>query len=72
MPLVKYTTQQGDRWPDIAHRAYGEFQRWPEIAAANPRLPLSATLAAGTAVWVPVIEATDVAQVVAVGRPPWK
>lgn len=71
MNAVKYTTQQGDTWPAIAHRAYGEFHRWTEIAAANPKLPLSATLAAGTIVWVPVVEAI-VSTSTQIGQPPWK
>ncbi len=69
--FIKYTAQQGDRWPDIAHKAYGEFHRWPDIAKANQHLALAAVLTAGTVVWVPVIDAAVAAPVV-VGRPPWK
>ncbi len=71
MSFVKYTATQGDTWPAIAHKAYGEFHRWTEIAAANPQLPLSATLAAGTVVQVPVIPAV-VSASTEIGRPPWK
>lgn len=69
---IQYTTQYGDRWTDIADRAYGEFHRWPEIAKANPQLALVSVLTAGTDVWVPVIEAAVVQTSVVVGRPPWK
>jgi hypothetical protein len=71
MTYVPYNVQPYDRWDTIAHKAYGEAHRYPEILDANPRLAITAMPTPGTVVWVPVIE-LPTATTPAAGLPPWK
>ena len=72
MTATPYTTQPYDTWERVATLAYGDPSMWPQIAAANPQLPLSASPPIGVKLWVPVISAPAAASVSVIGLPPWK
>ncbi len=71
MSYTPYIVQEYDRWDTIAHKAYGQPERWPEIARANPNIKLDALPTPGSVVWVPIIQAEQTVTTSA-GRPPWK
>ena len=39
--VIRYTTQDGDRWDLIAHKHYGYALVIDSLIAANPHLPLA-------------------------------
>lgn len=65
----EYITIEGDRWDTIAWKAYGDANLYPQIAEANPDVPLSDVLPAGTRLLVPVLERPEIDKSV---LPPWK
>lgn len=69
MVFVEYTALEGDRWDLIAWRAYNDGNAYGPIIQANPHVPIRATIAAGTILFIPVSERSTVD---AAGLPPWK
>ena len=67
--FTEYITIEGDRWDTVAHKAYGDPMRYPEIAAANRKVPLGAVLAPCTKLMVPVLQEIDLDTNL---LPPWK
>ena len=67
----KYVTQPLDRWADIAQLAWGQPEKWPEIAAANPAVALVTVFTPGTVIFVPIIS-TPANATTTVGLPSWK
>lgn len=66
--FLKHITVEGERWDQLATRYYGDPHQYERIAAANPQVPLSATLPAGLALSIPLIEQQDLAE----DLPPWR
>ena len=64
-----YTTNKPTRWDEIAYIAYGDASRMQEIIDANVGLPLNATIAGGTVVNIPIVDATTIDTSL---LPPWK
>jgi phage tail protein X len=64
-----YTVTEGERWDTIAYKAYGDVNRLPEIIAANPGVPITERLEAGTVLNIPVISDPDTDTEL---LPPWK
>ena len=54
--VIRYTTQDGDRWDLIAHKHYGNALLIDGLIAANPHLPLAEEFTGGLTVFVPVLE----------------
>lgn len=71
MNATAYTVQLYDTWQLIAHLAYGQPERWPELTAANPNMALLAMPTPGATMWVPVIDPPS-AVTSTVGLPPWR
>lgn len=67
--FTTYTTIEGDRWDTVAHKAYGDALRYPEIAAANPDVPLTDVLPSGLTLYVPISEEVELDTNL---LPPWK
>ena len=67
--FVTIRTQGQDRWDIIAHRAYGDVNKLGLIIEANPSVPITPVIEAGTFIKVPVIAGTNVEQL---RLPPWK
>lgn len=67
--FTEYTTIDGDRWDTVAWKAYGDATLYPQIAEANPDIPLTAVLPAGVRLLVPVLERATIDKNV---LPPWK
>jgi phage tail protein X len=68
---IQYVVKEGERWDTIAHKAYGNATLVKAIIEANPLVPITPRLPAGTVLSVPVIDQvnilTDVEKL-----PPWK
>lgn len=69
MAFVPYTALEGDRWDLIAWRAYNDGTKYGPIIEANSHVPIRPTIAAGTILFIPVIERPTVD---AASLPPWK
>lgn len=69
--FTEYIAKGGDRWDLLAHYAYGDPFKMGVILAANPTVPVSVTIKAGTKLLVPIIAASD-SVVASVALPPWK
>jgi phage tail protein X len=68
--FIEHTAKDGERWDHLAARYYGQAGAFAGIVAANPNVPITTTLTAGTVVRVPVLDEADVAT--AITLPPWK
>jgi len=66
---VLYVTNEGDRWDQISQAHYGTPYEYERIIAANPTIPIRASLPAGLRIAVPVISRTASQ---ASSLPPWK
>lgn len=67
---VQVIAVEGDRWDSIAHRCYGDPLLVEPIIRANPSVPIRPTIAAGTVVFVPVLDDRQISN--AATLPPWK
>ena len=65
-----YTTEEGDRWDNIAFKAYGDAQQMPAIIAANRNLGIPESFAAGVKILVPILTENDLTS--PDNLPPWK
>ena len=61
--------QEDTRWDIVSYRAYGTIDRIPEIAEANPTIPLRDMIEAGTKLYLPILEE---AEIQTDQLPPWK
>jgi hypothetical protein len=64
-----YTTIEGDRWDTVAWKAYGDANRYTEIAEANRAVPLTDILPAGLTLRIPVLVEAELDTNL---LPPWK
>lgn len=69
MALTTYTTIEGERWSDIAFKAYGNALLYPQIIAANPLIGITDTLEGGLLLDIPVLE---IAPTQYLEKPFWK
>jgi nucleoid-associated protein YgaU len=67
MAYLTHITTEGERWDQIAARYYGNALLYEPIIAANPRVPISPTLAGGQTIAIPIIERADLYEDI----PPW-
>jgi nucleoid-associated protein YgaU len=67
--FTTYTTIEGDRWDTVAHKAYGDVNRYLEIAEANRDVSLTDVLPAGLTLRIPVIAEAELDTNL---LPPWK
>lgn len=68
---INYTVKQGERWDSLAWKFYGSVKSMNVLIENNPTIPLSAVLAAGTQIIVPIIDNTSEI-VKSTNLPPWK
>ena len=68
---INYTVKQGERWDSLAWKFYGSVKAMNVLIENNPTIPLSAVLASGTQVVVPIIDNTSEI-VKSTNLPPWK
>lgn len=71
MANTQYVVQDGERWDSIAYKAYGRADLAHVIIEANPKVPITARLAGGTVLEIPILEETLV-KTDAELLPPWK
>lgn len=69
MNYVTIITKEGDRWDLIAWRSYGDATKIKDLIATNFHVPITGVIAAGTKIWIPVIEQPALG---AEDVPPWK
>lgn len=69
MTYTKYTTVQGDRWDTVAHKAYGDPMKISPIIEANPNVPKSPVILAGTVLYIPIQDRETITPSI---LPPWK
>ncbi|MGO1073234.1 tail protein X [Lysobacter sp. CA199] len=65
--FLTHITTEGERWDQLAYRYYGNALQYERIIAANPDVAITATLPAGLALSIPVIEQ----QPLQTELPPW-
>jgi len=71
MDYKNYTTNEGDTWPLVAYKAYGEAMDMAAIVDANPSVKIDPVLPAGIVLRIPSREVPG--EVVSLDRlPPWK
>lgn len=63
--------KDGERWDQLAQRAYGDPMLMNRIIAANPNLGITGRLKGGTVVIVPILENQPETTNAAL-LPPWK
>lgn len=71
MSFVPYTTIEGDRWDNLAYRAYGDAVSYKIITDANPLVPLYDILPGGLDLQIPVIDTPQTSLDKSL-LPPWK
>lgn len=57
------------RWDIVSYKAYGSVEHISAIAEANPTVPLTDIIPAGTTLYIPIIEQAEINTAV---LPPWK
>lgn len=67
--FTELTLVEDTRWDTVSYKAYGTISRVPEIADANPTIPLTDLIPAGTKLYIPILEE---AAIVTDLLPPWK
>lgn len=68
--FTEITLRENMRWDMVSYRAYGTVNKIPEIADANPTVPLSEEIPSGTKLYIPIIEDAEIVQTELL--PPWK
>ncbi|MCD8173807.1 MAG: tail protein X [Alistipes sp.] len=71
MESFNYTTREGDRVDQLAHRFYGSAAGIRIIIDANPQVPVEAVYPLGTRLIIPIIEEAEAPQKQK-NLPPWK
>lgn len=66
-----YTTLEGERWDQIAYKAYGNAMLVAPIISANPGILIEDKMPAGVKLLVPIIDQSE-APVPTQELPPWK
>ena len=54
--FTEITLKEDMRWDTVSYKAYGSVAHVPEIADANPTVPLTDTIPAGTKLFIPIID----------------
>ena len=70
MDSFNYTTIEGDRIDNLAHRFYGGMYGISILSEANPFVQLEPVFTTGTVLIVPIIETTQTVE--NKNLPPWK
>ena len=70
MDSFNYTTIEGDRIDNLAHRFYGGMHGIAILSEANPFVQLEAIFPTGTILIIPIIETTPIIE--NQNLPPWK
>lgn len=69
--VIQVTTMEGERWCDIAHKAYGKATMMNTIIKANPDVPLYDVLPGGIVLNIPIVDKVEI-KTDAELLPPWK
>lgn len=69
--FIQHTTREGQRWDTIALENYGSAALMNKIIEANPGVPRSDVLPAGTVLNIPIIGKAEVLTSAEL-LPPWK
>lgn len=67
----EYITKENERWDSIAYAAYGDVAEVNTLIEANPGIPITPMLAAGTRLRVPLKETVEPELDTSL-LPPWK
>lgn len=71
MSSINYTTKQGERWDQLAHRYYGTVKSMNILTDANPTVSLSPIIDSGTNLIIPIVDNSS-DTVITKNTPPWK
>ena len=63
---LEYKTIDDERWDQIAYKFYGIPTLYEPIIRANPYIPITSILPAGTIIQIPILQAQDKGDL-----PPW-
>ena len=66
--IIHHTTRTGDRWDTLAWHYYQDANRFGELIAANPLIPIVPVLPAGVELSIPILSPTPNATR---ALPPW-
>ncbi len=67
---IEHITSEGEAWDGLAYYYYGDETLLGTLIAANPHLPISATLQSGKRLAVPILDLSK--RITADKLPPWK
>lgn len=67
--FTEYTTTHDQRWDTVAYRVYGDAKRIDDIIEANPGIPVTPVIPAGTTLRIPVKAAGKLNSAL---LPPWR
>jgi phage tail protein X len=68
---TQYLVQDGERWDTVAYKAYGRASLMKPIIEANPAVPITPRLEAGTVLIIPLVDEVEVKTDNEL-LPPWK
>ena len=71
MAFTTVTTYDGERWDQVAFRAYGDPMQMDVIINANPGVSIDDRLPGGIALVIPIIDNSTITTDTS-GLPPWK
>jgi phage tail protein X len=69
--LFEYITKEGERFDQVAYKAYGKSTLVTTIIQANPKVPIVPKLPAGVVLYIPVLDEVSVKTDKEL-LPPWK
>ena len=69
--LTPYQVQEGERWDNVAFKAYGDPSLTKPIIAANPTVSITDTLPSGLVLYIPVLTPDDMPDTPTQNNPPW-
>lgn len=70
MANLQYTVKNDERWDNLANKFYGEPGMIEIIVQANPNVPVTPIIAAGTVMAIPILEELQ-AVINIENLPPW-
>lgn len=70
MEYLEHVATEGERWDTLSWRYYGDPYGFERIIVANPHVPITPFIAAGTKLAIPLIEPP--ASTTTEDLPPWK
>lgn len=71
MAMIQYVCKEGERWDNVAYKAYGTIEKTADVIAANPNVLITERLTGGTVLNIDIIEDNN-PSINIDNLPPWK